>query len=297
MDGVNMAYLGIQPPANTIVFGGNAHKIIQKIETATGCYPGRLVIKGTNDDDVKIGDGINTPAGWLGYEQADPEFAPDSITSLYAVNAQAPVMAGPGFIKMPSGLAAKTVATKNDYLLSWSNGLVVPGVYLGGRLAVKVPFSKSLTEVQTITLPAGAIVRAVIPYCVTNASGGTIDIGTLSSDSGDADGFVDGASLTNAGFVLPNIADTTAGSITVGALLKEHAVVDATASTPYTVAVQNGYVVPAGGKVLTYATSDHTVAGFIYVVMESPGIIPVGKALLSANAASADADICLKSLI
>lgn len=292
-----MAFLGVQPPANAIVFGGNAQKIIQKVETATNCYPGRLVIKGTNDDDVKVSDGINTPAGWLGYEQADPEHAPDNITSLYAANAQAPVVSGPCFLKMPSGLAAKTVATKNDFLLSWSNGQVVPGAYFGGRLAIKVPFAKSTTEVQTITLPAGAVVRAVIPYCSTNASGGTIDIGTLSSDSGDADGFVDGASLATTGFVMPNIADTTAGSITVGALLKEHAVVDATASTPYTVALQNGYVIPAGGKVLTYTTSDHTVAGFIYIVLESPGVIPVGRTLLSASAASAAADVCLKSLI
>lgn len=292
-----MTYLGVRPPSNVVVFGGTAHKIIQKIETATNCYPGRLVIKGTNDDDVVVGDGISTPAGFLGYEQADPEQAPDNITSLYAANSQAPVVSGPCFIKMPSGLAAKTVATKNDFLLSWSNGQVVPGAYLGGRLAIKVPFSKSTTEVQTITLPAGAIVRSVIPQCTTNASGGTIDIGTLSSDSGDAAGFVDGASLASTGFVLPNIADKTAGNITVGALLKEHALLDATASTPYTVALQNGYVIPAGGKVLTYTTSDHTVAGFIYVVLESPGVIPVGRTLLSASAASSAADVCLKCLI
>lgn len=290
-----MTYLGVQPPSNMIVFGGKPFKVIQKIETATNCYPGRLMIKGTNDDDVKVADGVGVPGGWLGYEQADPEFAPDNITSLYAVNAQAPVMSGPGFLRMPSGLAAKTIAVKNDFLLSWGDGQVVPGVNLGGRLAAKIPFSKSTSEVSTVTLPAGAVIRDVIIQAVTVASGATIDVGTLSSASGDADGFLDGESLVTAGVVQHNTFDATAANNTLGDLLVESDIVGDVASGSFS--IPTGYLVPAGGKVLTYTTSDHTVAGYIFVVVESPGIIPVGKTLLSANASSAAADVCLKCLI
>jgi len=295
MGGINMTYLGVRPPSNAIVFGGKPFKVIQKIETATNCYPGRLVIKGTNDDDVTVADGVSVPSGWLGYEQADPEFAPDNITSLYTVNAQAPVMSGAGFLRMPSGLAAKTIAVKNDFLLSWGDGQVVPGVYLGGRLAAKIPFSKSITEVSTVTLPAGAVVRDVIIKAVTVASGATIDVGTLSSASGDADGFLDGESLVTAGFVPHNNYDAVAANNTQGDLLVESDITGDAAAGYYS--IPTGYLVPAGGKILTYTTSDHTVAGYIFVVIESPGIVPVGKALLSANASSAAVDVCLKSLI
>ena len=290
-----MAYLGVQPPANMIVFGGKPFKTIQKIETATNCYPGRLVIKGTNDDDVKVADGVGVPAGWLGYDQTDPESAPDNITSIYTANAQAPVHFGPGFLRMPLGLAAKTIAVKNDFLLSWGDGQVVPCVKLGGRIAAKIPFSKSTSEVSTVTLPAGAVVRDVIIQAVTVASGATIDVGTLSSASGDADGFLDGESLVTAGFVQHNAFDSTAANNTVGDLLVESDIVGDVASGSFS--IPTGYLVPAGGKVLTYTTSDHTVAGYIFVVVESPGIVPVGKALLSANASSAAADVCLTSLI
>jgi len=295
MGGLNMSNLGIRPPTNAIVFGGKPFKIIQKIETATNCYPGRLVIKGTNDDDVKVGDGVSTPMGWLGYDQADPEHTPDNITSIYAANAQAPVHFGSGFLRMPSGLAAKTIATKNDFLLSWGDGQVVPAAYLGGRLAVKIPFSKSTTEAQTVTLPAGAVVRDVVTQVVTNAESATIDVGTLSTDSGDADGFLDGESCATAGFVQHNNYDAGAANNTVGALLVEADITGDVAAGYYS--IPTGYLVPSGGKVLTYTTSDHTVAGFIFVVIESPGIIPVGKTLLSANASSAAVDVCLECLI
>ncbi len=247
-----MSYLGVQPPANRIEFGGSPLKIVQKIETATNCYPGRLVVKGTNDDDVVVSDGIKPPAGWLGFEQADANYQPTNITTLYAADAQAPVISGDCFISMPSGLAAKTVATKDDLLLSWGAGQVIPGVNLGGRIAIKVPFSKSTTEVSTVTIPAGVVVRDVILQVTTGEASGTIDVGTLSTASGDADGFLDGEALDNTGLVQHNNYDATAANNTLGVLLVESDITGDVTAGYYS--IPTGYLIPTGGKVLTYTT-------------------------------------------
>lgn len=290
-----MTLTGYQTPNFKIVMGGNP--LIQRlnVETATNMYPGRLVIKGTNDSDIIVADGVSSPLGWLGYEQPGDN-PPDNITSLYSVGAEAPVISGAGrLLQMPAGLAAKTTAVKTDVLLSWGDGQVVPGSWLGGRLGVRIPFSKSTTEVSTVTLPAGAVVRDVIIKAVTVASGATIDVGTLSSASGDADGFLDGESLVTAGFVQHNNFDTTAANNTPGALLVESDITGDVATGFYS--IPTGYLVPAGGKVLTYTTSDHTVAGYIFVVIESPGIAPVGICEKSVSAASTSADVQVRTLI
>lgn len=294
-----MAYNGynMSGPANKVIVAGDPLIQELKVETATNVYPSRLVTKGTNDGDIVVGDGISAPMGFAGYEYCNPVFRPDSITSLYAAGAKIPVFSGADCIfKMFSGLAAGTVAKKKDLLLSWSNGQVVPGVNLGGRYAVKVPFTKNTSETQTITLPPGTVLRDVIPNCTTNASGATIDIGTLSTDSGDADGFVDGASLANTGLVLPGMVDATDANNTLGALITEATIKSADTTALY-YRVPTGYLIPTGGKVLTYTTSNHTVAGDLYVIVESPGISLVGRAVESVSAASAAANIQIKSLI
>ncbi len=293
-----MTLTGYVTPLNKISMGGEP--LVQRlvVETATNMYPGRLVIKGTDDSDIKVADGVSAPEGWLGYEQPGCE-PPDDITSLYSQGAEAPVLSGAGkLLYMPAGLAAKTVATKGDILLSWGAGQVVPGAWLGGRLGAKIPFSKSTSEVSTVTIPSGVVVRDTIVQAVTNEASGTIDVGTLSTASGDADGFLDGESLTDAGFVQHNTVDATAANITVGELLEEVEIKDATA-TPVYVAAGTGYLVPAGGKVVTYTTSNTTatVTGYIYLILESPGIVPVGICEKSVSAASGSAGIQVRTLI
>jgi len=292
-----MSLTGYVTPLNKISMGGEP--LVQRlvVETATNMYPGRLVIKGTDDSDIKVADGVSGPIGWLGYEQPGCE-PPDNITSLYSQGAEAPVLSGAGnLVYMPSGLAAKTVATKGDLLISWGAGQVVPGAWIGGRLGVKVPFSKSTSEVSTVTIPAGAVVRDVLIQSVTNEASGTVDVGTLSSASGDADGFLAGESLTSAGFVQHNNFDSTAENNTLGVYLVESDIVGDVASGSYS--IPTGYLVPSGGKVLTYTTSNTTatVTGYIYLILESPGIAPVGICEKSVSAASAAADIQVRTLI
>lgn len=292
-----MTLTGYNTSLNKISMGGEP--LVQRlvVETATNMYPGRLVIKGTDDSDIKVADGVSAPLGWLGYEQPGCE-PPDNITSLYSQGAEAPVLSGAGrLLYMPAGLAAKTVAVKSDLLLSWSAGQVVPGAWFGGRLGVRIPFSKSTSEVSTVTIPAGVVVRDVVVQVTTNETSGTIDVGTLSTESGDADGFLDGESLTNAGFVQHNNFDATASNNTLGTLLVESDIVGDVASGSFS--IPTGYLVPTGGKTVTYTTSNTTatVAGYIYLVLESPGIVPVGKCEKSVSAASAAAGIQVRTLI
>lgn len=293
-----MTQTGYNTPSNKIIMGGNPLVQELKVETATTCYPGRLVTKGTNDDDVVVGDGVGAPIGWLGYEQAGV-FMPDSITTLYDANAQAPVLSGAGnLIYMPSGLAAGTVAAKRDPLLSWAGGQVVPGVSMGGRYAIKIPFTKNTSETDTgVDLPAGVLVTGALIQVTTAASGGTVDVGILSTESGgDADGFIDGVSCAATGFVVPNNVDATAANNTMGVLLVESDILSADGTALY-YSVPVPYKTDGTAKSVSYTTSNHTIAGNILLFIESPGVQIVGKAEKSVSAASAASDLQVRTLI
>lgn len=290
-----MAYSGVNPPNNMICFDGFPLVQELKIETATNMYPGRFVIKGTNDDDVIVADGVTQPIGVLGYEQCNPAMRPDSITGIYTAGAFAPVIKGPTFIKSPSGLALGGSAAKGDYLISWSDGKVLPAIEVGGRLALKIPFSKNTSEKDTkVKVPAGALIEDVGIQVTTAADSSTIDIGTLSTDSGDADGFVDGESCAAAGFVVHNLVDATAANNTLGALLVESDIKSADTTALYA-SIPVGYLVPAGGKTISYTTSDNTIAGNILVFLR--GSVKVGQVEKSISALSATQDITYKLLI
>jgi hypothetical protein len=288
-----MAYSGINPPNNMIVAGGDPFIQELKVEVATNMYPGRAVIKGTNDDDVIVADGIAQAIGVLGYEQCNPAFRPTNIDTIYEINAMVPVLKGSGFLNSPGGLAVGTYAYKGDFLLSWAGGQFVPAISVAGRLALKIPFSKNTSEKTTgVRLPAGSVVRDVGVRVDDNVAASTIDVGTLSTDSGDADGFLDGESCASAGYVIHNAADGTAANITVGALLEEVELKDA--NTIY-YGVPTGYVVPAGGKIVSYTTSDHDISGDILIFLE--GSVAFGQVEKTVSAMSAAADVLYKLLI
>lgn len=293
-----MANTGYTTPLNKILMNSSPLFLKQelKIETATGCVPGALVRKGTNDDDVVAGDSTGPVIGWLGYEQCHPSFMPDNITSAYAAGAQAPVLSGAGnLLWMPGGLAAGTVAAKGDPLLSWG-AKVVPAVQLGGKYAVKIPFAKSTTEKDTgIDLPAGLLITGAMVQVTTGVASSTIDVGISSGEAGgDADGFLDGVSCAATGLVAPIISNTTAASITLGTLLCD---VSKSADSPANyIAAPVLYKTDGTAKSITYTTSDHAIAGNILLFVEGPGIELVGRCEKSVSAASAAADIQVRTL-
>ena len=288
-----MAYSGYQPPANRIAAGGNPLIQELKVESATNAYPGRAVMKGSNDDDIVVTDGLGVPVGFLGYEQCFPDFMPTNIQTAYAANAMAPVISGDCLINAPGGLAAGTVAKKKQLIAPWAGGQYVPIVSVGGRYGLVIPFTKSATEKATgVTIPAGVVIRDTLINVTKNVAGATIDVGTTT----DPDGLLDGESLAAAGMVQHNNVDGTASNNTLGDLLVESDITSA-GSPGLVVSIPTGYQVPTGGTQISYSTSNEDVAGDIILILESPGFIPVGMVEKSVSAVAAAADVLFKSMI
>jgi len=292
---------GYTTPTDRIIVAGEAPiKTKHNIGVATNMYPGRLVVRETTDYDIKVSDGILPVRGFLGYEDASPLYRPATMETLYTVDTEAPVLRGGGFTTfIPSGLAAGTVAVQGDLLASWSAGQVIPCEIIDGKVAIKVPFTKNTSQTDTgIDIPAGTIIHDVIAKVTTADASGTIDVGLgAGTESGfDADGLLDGETLAATGYRQHNMVDATAANITLGALLTEVEIKDATGTPVYYAVPLNPGIICDGTCVsLDYTTSNHTVAGYIMVLLSSPGIQVVGRAGAAADASSAAADIFVES--
>ncbi len=287
---------GFQTPTNRIIERGTPLTIEMEVETATNMYAGRLVQAGTTAAEVVVCDGATKPpVGWLGWENTAGEFRPATPSTIYTVNHMAAVHFGGKFI-INAKLGVGFVATRGDILIPWNDGTLAPAIKLREGWGVKVGFIKKTSEFTTgVVLPSGIMVNDVIVEVVTNASA-TIDIGLLASESGDADGFIDGEDLTTAGFVNHNLVDGTAANITLGVLLDEAQIKSADGTALYT-PVKNFYLVGATAKKVTYTTSDATVTGNFYIEVMSKATMPVAKAMVAADASAAAANILVLSLI
>jgi hypothetical protein len=124
-----------------------------------------------------------------------------------------------------------------------------------------VPFSIADTTANTETdtgfdFPVGATILPFPSIDVrTVDSGMTIDVGLLASESGDADGFLDGISLTTAGQIKP----TFASAVTQGALLR------VTATGAAAVIPEPGIISTAVSLSYTLSSSTDTGAGYIKI--------------------------------
>ncbi|MDP2216413.1 MAG: hypothetical protein Q8J68_03890 [Methanolobus sp.] len=116
-----MAYSGVVKPNNKIVAGGNPLVQELKIETAANMYPGRLVKKGTNDDDIVVNTAGGNAVGWLGYEQTNPVFMPTDVDTIYIQNDMAAVLNG-GHFYVVGRLASGQNVTKGTPLVGAANG-------------------------------------------------------------------------------------------------------------------------------------------------------------------------------
>lgn len=126
-----------------------------------------------------------------------------------------------------------------------------------------IPFSIADTtaaaETQTgIVIPTtGAVQPSPLVRVTTADATQTLDVGTLSSDSGDADGFIDGVLMTTLGLVKPTLSNA---GITLGVLLWTQDSANAGDEAPE----QN---VSMAGKQITYTlnAATDTAKGFIYL--------------------------------
>ena len=152
-----------------------------------------------------------------------------------------------------------------------------------GLAVVKIPVTATEAANTTATekdtgfdLKAGWTVLDAWIVVNTADTGETVDVGTDSNDSGDADGLIDGASLATAGLVYPD-ATVTAGTTetyysatTRGALLADY-IVGSNAATDFGLFHKKPYTVAADID-LTFTTSEGTdTAAFdIYLLIYDP---------------------------
>lgn len=119
-------------PTNAIIVDSlNKHFTTKTVETAANVYPGRLVMKGTNDDDIVVCDGSTQyPIGWAGYEDTAKKYRPATVDTIYVVDHRISVVWGPGMVivgAIPIIGAAITVGSPLTYapagkLTPWTVG-------------------------------------------------------------------------------------------------------------------------------------------------------------------------------
>ena len=300
-----MGYYGFVEPDNKVIaYAPNTILIQEEKAEAATIKPGMVVMKGTNDDDVVICDGVSkAPFGVAGFEQSflgaasSTSNRPANVKTAFASAARVPVLGGGGFVAMMT-LAPGVGTVKGDLLASWGGGTVVPVVPMPGGLGVRIPFVKNTSETDTgVDLPEGMIVSDVIVQVTKEVADATIDVGLLyaeDSNGGDADGFLDAESCAAAGFVKHNNVALTsaAAALTLGAYLVEADIKDATAETgAQTCRVPTYHVVNSGQVSVSYTTSNSAnLAGNIYVVCAAPGFQIVGRAEETLAPATVTAD-------
>ena len=103
-------------PSNQILVAGQPLIQILKVKTATGCYPGRLVMKDTTDGQIKASDGTQF-IGWLGYEQTIKKYRPANEDTEYTAGDHVAVLNGGRFVIVAS-LSATCQAIAKGELLS-----------------------------------------------------------------------------------------------------------------------------------------------------------------------------------
>jgi hypothetical protein len=113
----------VEPVNKIVVDSTNLHMQTKKVETATSMYPGRLVITGTNDDDVIVGTSGGAVYGWIGYEQVHKNWRPANISTIHVQNDQTQIINGSGIILLAWLLSGETVV-KGSRLIAADGGYV-----------------------------------------------------------------------------------------------------------------------------------------------------------------------------
>lgn len=134
---------------------------------------------------------------------------------------------------------------------------------LRARMQIKkLPFSKSTTAKDTgWKIPARAVVTDVYIEVTSNVSSSTISVGI----SGVTNGFLNGLSCASAGFVYPSQRASSSGGQTLGSLLAGDEI-KSNDTTPYYFVAKKPYFTGSTPQSVVYVTSNHDVAGYIYIV-------------------------------
>ena len=94
-----MTQVGFNRPNNDVVQGNYLTEQLKIGANATAAkmLPGALVVKDTNDYDVKESPADGAVIGWLGYGKANANYKPENRDTAYAVGDYAPVHNGSNF--------------------------------------------------------------------------------------------------------------------------------------------------------------------------------------------------------
>lgn len=277
----------------------------KEIETATNCYPGRLVKKGTTDYEVVVNDGVSPVEGWLGWEQTEPDSRPATPDTIYTVNKIAKVLSG-GSFAINAALAANFAVVKGDLAIPWAAGTVAPAKIIHtGQLAIRVPmvFNDNTMKDTGVDFVSGMTIGLPQVYVTTIDATETIMIGLGAGAEAnhDADGLAVLLPLGIAGWAAHNLADGTAADITSGALLEEVTLIDATAVTPVYFPILKAAGYQCDGTLVsldyTCTAGSDTAAGYIFVPVNSFGTYPVGYFPKDVTATTSIADAIVESTL
>lgn len=297
-----MAQFGFVHPINKFIAEAPNTVFHQELKSNDATVKaGYLVARVTDDTKGTLSSiGTNVPIGVAGYETSflgstsHVSARPATLLTAYAAGMNVPILSGTNFagcLKLAPGFTV----TKGDRLASFSDGTVVPYIPMMGGFAIKVPFEKNTSEVDTgIELPQYTIVTEAFTEVVTAEAGGTLEAGMLSSESsGDLDGFIDATSCATAGLIMPVLSGAAVTDLTIGELISTDMTgSDATnAADPATWALKTAYVCDGTTKTVSYKTSNHTIAGNIVLVIQAKGMIDVGAAEQTLAASSSVQDV------
>lgn len=294
---------GFKSPTNKVIAYAPNTVFMQELKAAVATLkPGLLAARGDSDiDGVLASIGSKVPIGVVGYEQSFLgsysyiSQRPETLLSAYNIGAKVPMLAGTNFacnLKLAPGFAV----TKGDRLSAFVDGTVVPFTPDGDGIAIKIPFEKSTTEVDTgIELPANVIVTNAYVEVDTAVAASTIDVGLLSTEAnGDADGFIDGASCATTGIIAPvtHAITASAGKITPGAFIADK--VAAVGTPAETITIMKPYVTDGVTKTISYTTTDSAIAGNIVLVIKAVGAGDIGNAERTLAASTEIQDVMAK---
>ena len=166
---------GVGPqPNGAIVVDGQPDIQYLNLETASECYPGRFVTKGTHDNDVVVCGAGGVPVGVLGYEQASKKDRPATRATIYVVDAQVPVLKrGKGATVMLYLSADAATIVKGDKLIVVANGKVTKAT------AAKFATSTAAAVLGGTASPtvAGSIPTEGLPVATAEESATVVDVG------------------------------------------------------------------------------------------------------------------------
>ena len=157
--------------SNQLVVSGPYTSIEARIETVANVYPGRLVKRGTTDDDIVVCTAAGLPAGWAGYDNASPAVKPATIDTIYVVGDRIPVVSCVGSV-IRATLATSQTITLGDALVAGATGFVTAATVIAATVGSGAATASAVdatrpTVAVTGSMPVGGRIIGYAAQSVT----------------------------------------------------------------------------------------------------------------------------------